>query len=291
MKESKIKFLVPIAFSSQSEIILEQACSLAKTYDAEVTLLYVLDLTKAFGLFTNPEEQERVKQNAEEKFSQLVEATSKNYEIEVNSIIVEGRAYETIIAVAKSLNSNVIIMGATGATGLKSQFIGTNTMKVVKQAHCPVITIRGREHRKGCKNIVLPLDLTKETTQKIEYAISFAKMFKGATIRAVSVLWTNDDKIIKKLTSQMVKVKEEIQQSGVKCTAELVRIIKEEESFADTIIAYAEKVNGDIIMIMTQEESNPTEFFIGSSAQTVISKSLIPVMSILPRGSKALNLL
>ena len=34
---------------------------------------------------------------------------------------------------------------------------------------CPVITIKGKDHIEGCDNIILPLDLEKETKEKVSY--------------------------------------------------------------------------------------------------------------------------
>ncbi len=47
--DQKIRFLVPIAFSPQTEIIVEQACNLSKRYGAEVNMLYVLIRAELVG--------------------------------------------------------------------------------------------------------------------------------------------------------------------------------------------------------------------------------------------------
>lgn len=290
MTASKIKFLIPVAFSPQSEIIIEQACNLARYYDADITMLYVLDTSRIKGLFSNNDEEKILLENAQKKFGDYVQEAQKKYQLNINSLVIEGRTYETIVSVARSIEANFIIMGATGASGFKSQFVGTNTMRTIKHAPCPVITIKGKTHRHGCNNILLPLDLTKDTTQKIEYAIEFAKMFGDATVRIVSVVWENEFKVIESLKEQMYVAREKVQTAGVECTAEFVKIIKSEDTFSEAVIAYGEKVEADVIMIMTQQESNPTEFFVGSSAQSIITKSDIPVMSILPKGMSRLQI-
>ncbi len=288
--EQKIRFLVLVAFSPQTETIVEQGCNLAKRYNAEVNMLYVFDSSRTKGFFAKPEDEDKMKRNAEEQFIEYIERQRNKYAIEIKGVFIEGRVYETIIDFAKSIMASLIIMGTNGATGLKGQFIGSNTMRVIKRSPCAVLTIRGKEHRTGCENIVLPLDLTKETTQKVEQAVDFSKMFKS-TIRAVSIVNTNDQKIIAKLTDQMDKVVEDVTKYGVSCQAALVKTVKGEDSLPLAIISYAEKVNADVIMIMTQQETNPTEYFIGSSAQTTINRSNIPVLSVLPRKLESLDIL
>ena len=288
--DRKIRFLVPVAFSPQTEIIVEQACNLAKRYEAEVNMLYVFDSSRTKGFFARAEDEDKMKIKAEEQFLEYIEAQSNKYTIEINGVFVQGRVYESIIDIAKSLMASLIIMGTNGAAGLKGQFIGSNTMRVVKRSPCAVLTIKGQEHRTGCENIVLPLDLTKETMQKVEQAVGFAKMFKS-TIRAVSILNTNDQEIISKLAEQLAKVVEDVIKSGVSCKGALVKTIKDEDSLPSAIISYADKVKADVIMIMTQQERNPTEYFIGSRAQTIINRSDIPVLSFLPRKIEFLDIL
>ena len=66
----------------------------------------------------------------------------------------------------------------------------------------------------------------------------------------------------------------------------IIKGIKGEESLAENIIEYATKVEGDLIMIMTQQEVDFTQYFIGSSAQEIINHSTIPVLSIRPLPKK-----
>jgi nucleotide-binding universal stress UspA family protein len=72
----------------------------------------------------------------------------------------------------------------------------------------------------------------------------------------------------------------------VECSAEIIKGIKGEETLAQNIIDYSKKVDGDLIMIMTQQEVDFTPYFLGSAAQEVIVNSDIPVLSITPMVRK-----
>ena len=170
-------------------------------------------------------------------------------------------------------------MGTKGGEG--SKFIGSNANKVVKTAPCPVITIKGKLHNQGCERIVLPLDLTKETSDKVNQAIFFAKLFK-AEIFIVSILLTGKEEVVNKLKDQLIIVKHYIERNNIECTAEVVKILKSTESLSNAVIKYAEKNNADLIMIMTQQENEIKQLFIGSKAKEVIKNSDIPVLSIKP---------
>ncbi|MBA3705903.1 MAG: universal stress protein, partial [Bacteroidetes bacterium] len=97
---------------------------------------------------------------------------------------------------------------------------------------------------------------------------------------------TTDEFVVNRLTRQLGQVKTFLEKEGVECTAEIIKGIKGEETLADNILEYAVKVEGDIIMIMTQQEVDFTKYFIGSSAQEMINHSKIPVLSIRPQPKK-----
>jgi nucleotide-binding universal stress UspA family protein len=97
---------------------------------------------------------------------------------------------------------------------------------------------------------------------------------------------TNDEFVVNRLTRQLDQVKKTIEASGVSCTAEIVRDTKGSNTLSESIIEYANKSKGDLIMIMTQQELDFTDYFIGSSAQGIIHGSDIPVLSIIPSPKK-----
>jgi nucleotide-binding universal stress UspA family protein len=276
MKTNKI--LVPIDFSDQSLIALSQSYNLAKKIDAEIILLYVIEEVNPM-IKRMYKELNGIHDAVLSNLKNLAEEKSKATGLKINVEITEGKIYSKITEFAKKLDITFIIMGTRG--GESSKFIGSNANKVVKTAPCPVVTIKGKMHNQGIERIVLPLDLTKETRDKVNQAILFAKLFK-AEIYIVSILLTGKEDVVNKLKDQLVIVKQHIEREGIQCTAEIVKILKSEESLSNAVIKYAEKISADLIMIMTQQENEIKQLFIGSKAKEVIKNSEIPVLSIKP---------
>ena len=70
-------------------------------------------------------------------------------------------------------------MGLDASLHFKS-FMGVNTLtKFIFSCPCPVITVRGTENREGCKNIILPFDLTPESREKVSFAVQLARYYKA----------------------------------------------------------------------------------------------------------------
>ncbi|MGP8217498.1 MAG: universal stress protein [Bacteroidia bacterium] len=282
MKANVNQILIPMDFSDQALIALDQSYNLAQFYNAEITLLYVIEESGALSrIFSKSYDEAAMKKEVEEKLYELAKETEKKKKIKVNTIVAKGSVYEKILEVSDMLSAKMIMMGCNGTVGIRKRFIGSNALRVVREANCPVITIKGKHHREGCKNIVLPIDLSKETREKVTKAIELGKLY-GSTIRVVSVLFTLDEFVVNKLTRQMEQVRAYIQKAGVKSTAEMIKAIKGDESLAQAIIDYSNKVDADLIMIMTQQENDSTPLFIGSTAQGIINNSDVPVMSIVP---------
>lgn len=268
--------IVPLDWSEQSLIALDQACNVAETLHASLHLVYVKDVP---GLFGKKEQEDDVHREILAKLNETGEGIRRERNISVTSEVRVGKIYDQINEVAEELKAAFIIMGTAGSQGLKRKFIGSNALRVVKQSHTPVITIKGKHHNKGCKIIVLPLDLTKETREKVGKAIEFAKAF-GSLIITVSVMETEDEFVVNHLKRQMTQVHAYIEEHGVQVTSDLVN---KKGSVADTILEFSKNVNADLLMIMTQQETDFTDLFIGSQAQAIINNSEIPVLSIIPR--------
>lgn len=276
------KILVPTDFSEQCTIALEQSYNLAREYNAEITLLYVIEDGGMLSKLFSKEQHEDMRVNIQYQLDLLAADVESKSKITVKTLIAKGVIYEKIAEVADLINATMIIMGTNGGEGLKKRFIGSNALRVARESKIPVITIKGKHHRNGCKNIVLPLDLTKQTREKVGKAIELSKLFHGAAIRVVSVLFTTDEFLVNRLTRQLGQVKAFLEKEGIECTAEIIKSIKSKETLAQNILEYANQVDGDLIMIMTQQEVEFTKYFIGSAAQEIIHHSTIPVMSITP---------
>ncbi|HNQ60966.1 MAG TPA: universal stress protein [Bacteroidia bacterium] len=274
------QILVPIDFSEQSFIALSQSYNLARLSRADIVLIHIIDDSSYLPFFTKKEDKE-LEKKVQEELDKLAAETTKTVGVKVHTLIRHGKIYEEIQSAAKELNCSFIVMGTNGSVGIK-RFIGSNALRVIREAPCPVISIKGKVHRTGCKHIVLPLDATKETKEKVKIAIEFASLF-GSSIQLVTVLTTDDEFIVNKLKRQMKQVYDHVREHNISCTLEFIL----GDDIAQEVIQFADKNKSDLIMIMTQEEVNWTDLmFIGSSAQEIINGTDIPVLSIRPKPRK-----
>jgi nucleotide-binding universal stress UspA family protein len=280
------KILIPIDFEKHSLISLEQSYNLANLMMAEIVLLYVHEQAGLFAGIFSHEQNDEIFTKIDERLADLAGRAAITLGLTVTYRLEKGRIYSKIIDVAKEINAQYIIMGthSTAEDETEERRVGANTSRVIRSAVCPVITMNARHIYHGCRNILLPLDLTKETRQKVSIAIELAK-FYGAGIKVVSALWSkNDPTIVNKLYQQGNQVTDFIATAGIECTFEIVESIGGEKTLVPSVLNYAsEQGDIDLVIILTQQEIGIVEYFVGSHAQEFIRLSDIPVMSIIPK--------
>jgi len=62
--------------------------------------------------------------------------------LDVHTELIEGDPAEAIIEVARTRNSDVIVMGSRGLGRLAGLVLGSTSQKVVSHAPCPVLIVR-----------------------------------------------------------------------------------------------------------------------------------------------------
>ncbi|HIE73054.1 MAG TPA: universal stress protein [Flavobacteriales bacterium] len=274
------RILIPIGFSDQSMIALGQAFNLAKIKKSEIILLSVIEEPNRIESLFLDDRTHELQQKVNDKLVEVGKEYAEKYDIHVETMVAKGRVYEKIIEVAEMVNADLIVMGTNGTPkGVVKKVIGSNAERVVRLAHCPVITIKGKQHKNGCENIILPLDLENRTKEKVTLAIEYARYW-GATIRVVSVLLKDRQEIKDKLVRNLNQVKKFISDANIECSSELLEGEKG-KGLVSCILDYEKKFESDLILIMTRQEdvfSNK----LGTVARKIIYQSDIPVMSIKP---------
>ena len=279
------KILVPVGFSEQSLAALKQACLIAKIKKSEVIILSVIEeQSKISGLLIDKPFEE-IRSKVKDKLDEISEMHSSKFSVKVDSMVASGKIYEQIVEVSSMINANLIVMGTNGSPkGVIKKFIGSNAERVVRLSNIPVITIKENTSTENFDNIILPLDLGKETKEKVTFAIEYARYW-NSIIRIVSVFLkdnTNEKNILIKNLNQVSNF---ISNAGVKCTSELIEGEKK-QSLGDFVINYEKKFDSDLIIIMTKKEELALSNNLSVTARYIIHNSKIPVMSIKPKPRK-----
>jgi len=142
------KILVPVDFSGSSRKALEYAIAFAGQFHAALELVHVLEISymgSGLGEIEVPLLEEELRRNAAKQLDHLAQTVLGNQVPHVQQMRV-GRPWQEICELAKVSETDLIIMGTHGYTGLKHVVMGSTAERVVRLAPCPVLIVREREH-------------------------------------------------------------------------------------------------------------------------------------------------
>jgi nucleotide-binding universal stress UspA family protein len=192
----------------------------------------------------------------------------------------KGKVYQEIANQAKYNDASIIIAGTHGVTGYEEFWIGSNAYRIVSYAPCPVITVRYDFEIKpeGITSIILPIDSTQDTRQKVPFTVQIARAFQ-ADVHILALYTTTIKSVQRKVDNYARQVQKFLDEAGVNYSTESM--------FADNItnaaIEYAGKVDADLLAIMTEQETTASNILLGPFAQQMVNHSPIPVLSIQPK--------
>ncbi|MBU2965595.1 universal stress protein [Amphritea sp. 2_MG-2023] len=138
--------LIPLDLSHKEQVVelAQIATKLAEGKPAQLNLLYV-DQSFVHGA-GDPQFDKSVHQGHRKEALEAMENLLSDLpdNIQVKSLYRDGTAHDQILATAKQMNSDVIVMMAR-KPGISSYFIGSNAERVVRHAPCSVFIVRTDE--------------------------------------------------------------------------------------------------------------------------------------------------
>jgi nucleotide-binding universal stress UspA family protein len=211
------------------------------------------------------------------ELEQLASNTRQESGLEVDIINLKGDVYELTDEKAEELGCGLIVVGLDTQLRFRSFLGGTNITKFIKKAPCPIITIRSTDNRNDCKNILMPIDLSIESREKVGTVVQLAKYY-GASVKVISVFSPNDEKYENKLLPYLNQVKKFIKDKGINCSNKSIP----SNNVADAIIKYANENECDLIVQMSKKDTSLGEMFGPPVSMKIVEMSNIPVLSVPP---------
>ncbi len=187
-----MKILVPTDFSKLSKVAVLYAAQMAKSLDAEITLLHAVYIEappRAQAAMKERQIVDAMVDNAMQDFVQLSNEIKKEvgYVVKVTPQIVKGHPVEDVVVnFAHHNDIDLIIMGTKGASGIKKVLMGSNAAATISRSTIPVITVPEHSRFKPIKNIIYATDM-QSLEHEVNSIIPLAELF-NATINILHVL-------------------------------------------------------------------------------------------------------
>lgn len=275
------KILFPTEFGPLGSKAESNAIKMAKTFDAELVLLHAFNVPSGLSSLFSDINEDEIRKRAQIALDKYAEELRAKGGIKVSTAVQHNnRPEDAIVEVAKELNVKYVIFGTKGGSGLRDTLLGSAVNHVIRQTPCPVLTIRNEPDYAGFKRILIPMDLAPEAGEKVQKGVDIAKAY-GASINIYAVM-TGNQEDQKQLQERVQWSREFAAKNGV--TDVHATFEESRGSVTDAVLGYADKVDADLICIMTQQESEAgiKKTVLGSVADRITNTSGRPVMSIRP---------
>ena len=252
---SKKTFIVPHDFTKVADIALEHAIATAKPLDAEVQLLHVVS------------KQNQIHE-ANIKLEEIVEKFN-SHGVDLIPNVRIGSIFEDIGDFAAEHEAKLIFMGTHGAHGWQ-HVTGSHALKVVTNSSVPFIIVQEKVVKStGYESIVVPMDLNKETKQKLAIVANIAAYF-NSRVHVITPEET-DEFLSHQVKANIVFAKKYFDERGIEVSTTVVP----GSGFDKHVIKHAVDNNADLIAIMNLNKnsvfgslfSNHEEYMITNNAQ------------------------
>ena len=265
--------IVGTDFSEGSNVALELAVDVANRMQTGIMLVWVRREKKLFS----SDELNTMTRLAQDKLQELCDMhqpAMKHGKVEWQ--IVNGKVSTALANLATRLSALMIIVGTNGASGFEKYWMGSTAVRVVQDAPCPVLSIRaGFDFHKHLDRIVVPIRVNANSRQKVPPAASMAKIF-GSEVHVLGMLELKEE--VGALRTYVSQSIDYLEREGVPYSF----LIREFDTYSDTVLSYAEEVNADLVVINTEQDRIISQLFLGTNAQQIVNKSQIPVLCIHP---------
>ncbi len=264
--------VVPVDFSEDSLKGLDLALIFSERDKSNIQLVYV---QKKSSDYNSPGHFEEEKAWADKKFKEVVaryKGKLQNDSI-LTYIIKSGKIYKEVVSQAESYENAIIVASTHGASGFEEFFMGSNAFKIISATERPVLTTRTGYIPDQIDKIIMPIDVTIDTRQKVPTTAELAKLF-NAEVHIITVSTSTGKRISDRLKAYAK------QASGYFTSRDVSHKIKSlvGDNIIDLIVVYADSIDAGMITIMKQQSKSLN--LMSNLTHQLLNRASIPVMTL-----------
>lgn len=261
------KILVPTDFTKVADCALNHASVMAGRMGAEIHLLHIVN---------DKDELDEARTKLAMTIDRAKDAGEKQPLI---AQVRVGSLYDVIGTTASEIGAGLIIMGTHGMRGM--QFItGSRALRVITNSTVPFIVVQEREIKpSGYQQLVVPMDLQKESRQKLTLVADLAKYFKCKVHLVVPK--ENDEFLHHQLENHLKFANGYLNERGITHEAHILE--EDSADFVKGVIRYAVKVDADLITIVNMLQNSIFGVLgVPNEQEVITNEPQIPVMCMNP---------
>lgn len=275
------------------------ACALAQSWGASLTVMSVLEFPPGM----NPD----YAVNRLYLDELMKEVTTKLVDLKVRAValgisaqsrIATGIPSEEVLAVARAEETELIVVGTRGKTGLEHVLLGSTAERIIRMAPCPVLTVpREKQRAEGSsstekpntppKRLLVPVDFSDCSLDALEYGALIAQR-SNASLKLLHVLEpvsygldftfphiAKREQVRTELTGRLSNLVSTLTSAGISSDFAISGGLP-----ADSILDAARVQSVDVIVMGTHGRRGLSHALFGSVAESVLRRSSCPVLTV-----------
>jgi len=269
------RIVVGIDFSKGALHAFRYALQMAKKTGADIRLVWVDNLSSGEAVFNSPANE--IRTDAKENIDSLIKENKNHPGIgNLDFRLMKGKVGNELARHAREFEADYIVVGTHGITGFEEYWIGSNANRVVIYAACPVITVRyNYEIPEHVSRIILPIDSTRETIQKLPHVKHLSQICNSEII-ILGIYTTSLQSMNKKVDKLVHDTEEYLIKYGISYLKDCIKT----DNMAHDVIEYAREHFADMIAIMSERESSTSNMLLGEYAHKIVNHSPVPVLNV-----------
>jgi nucleotide-binding universal stress UspA family protein len=270
MEDHKNLIVVPWDFTHVASHALAHAVKISRMVGNEISLLHVV----SNGI------SQKALTEARAQLQKAVDENSKKYNVVLSWQISKGTIFNAISEFANEKEASLVVMGTHGMKGMQ-KLTGSWALKVMVKSKVPFIVVQDSPaDQERYHNIVFPIDFRSENKEKMKMAIFMGKYFDSKI--HMFVAGTTDKGLAKKTKINLNFAVKYLIQNNIEY--EIHEVPK--KNFPQQTLDFAQKINADLILIVTTKNITFADYTFGASEQYIIANSSkIPVICVNPKVS------
>lgn len=173
--------LIPLDGSSLAECVLPHVVAIARAFEAQVTVLRVVEQPPAIGQTrsVDPLSWNIVKSEAEAYLSGVA-LRLEEVDLRVDSVLLEGHAAESVIQFAHDKDVDLIMLSSHGRSGLSGWNVSSVVQKILLRSYLPMMIVRAYQPTTlelsdlRYRKVLVPLDCSQRAECVLPVVTSLA---------------------------------------------------------------------------------------------------------------------
>lgn len=265
--------LIPTDFSECASWAVESGFQLADRFGASVHLIHVV-VPSIMGEALLPRQKAWLDERNELAQKQLAQL-GKGYEhLSITKEVLTGSLYQSVSTYADEHGIDLIVIGSHGASGKSEYLIGSNTQRVVRKSHCPVLVIKNPLRDTVFDRVLFASRFYTEELPAFRYFLEIVRPF----LPEIHLVEVHTGSIFNPLAMVSHEAMRDFKREAgsLKCEIHLQRDFSADRGIREL----AAEVEADLIAISNHHRHPLKRMLTGSTVETLINHAEIPVLSI-----------